>query len=108
MLVDYKVIGERIKEERLKKEITQIEMAEIMNVSRSFISKVECGNDMLNLKRLIQICEILNISLVYILTGTLEKKENYLAIEFKKVLDICTPNRKRAILEIAKIVSNVE
>ena len=61
--IDAISIGEKIKEERRKKEITLEEMAEKLNTSVNFICRIERGTSYMNLQRLIQICEILDISI---------------------------------------------
>jgi len=40
---DYKVIGEKLKEARTRKKVSQKEMAEYLNVSRKHISEIENG-----------------------------------------------------------------
>lgn len=61
--IDAISIGEKIKEERTKKEITLEEMAEKLNTSVTFICRIERGTSYMNLQRVIQICEILDISI---------------------------------------------
>ncbi|MCI9247349.1 MAG: N-6 DNA methylase [Clostridia bacterium] len=61
--IDAISIGEKIKEERRKKEITLEEMAEKLNTSVTFICRIERGASYMNLQRVIQICEILDISI---------------------------------------------
>ena len=59
MALDYTVIGERIKLARNKKNLTQENLAEKLEVSVPYLSRVECGDAHINLKRLNQICELL-------------------------------------------------
>ena len=59
MALDYTIIGERIKLARTKKKLTQENLAEKLDVSVPYLSRVECGDTFINLKRLNQICEIL-------------------------------------------------
>lgn len=59
MALDYSIIGERIKLARTKKKLTQEKLAEKIEVSVPYLSRVECGDSHINLKRLNQICEIL-------------------------------------------------
>ena len=61
--IDAISIGEKIKEERRKKEITLEEMAEKLDTSIAFICRIERGASYMNLQRVIQICEILDISI---------------------------------------------
>ena len=59
MALDYTIIGERIKLARTKKKLTQEKLAEKLDVSVPYLSRVECGDASINLKRLSQICELL-------------------------------------------------
>lgn len=59
MALDYNIIGERIKLARTKKKLTQENLAEKLDVSVAYLSRIECGDAFINLKRLNQICEIL-------------------------------------------------
>ena len=54
MAIDYSVIGSRIKEARLSKNLTQEELADQIDISVAFLSRVERGNSHINLKRLNQ------------------------------------------------------
>lgn len=62
MALDYTIIGERLKKARLEKNLTQEQLAEQIDVSIAFLSRVERGSSHINLKRLTQICNILGIS----------------------------------------------
>lgn len=63
MALDYTIIGERLKKARLEKNLTQEQLAEQIDVSIAFLSRVERGSSHINLKRLTQICNILGIFL---------------------------------------------
>ena len=55
MALDYTIIGERLKKARLEKNLTQEQLAEQIDVSIAFLSRVERGSSHINLKRLTQI-----------------------------------------------------
>lgn len=52
MALDYSIIGERLKKARLAKNMTQENLAEQLDVSVAFLSRVERGHSHLNLNRL--------------------------------------------------------
>lgn len=60
--INYAEIGRRIKEARKQQSITQEEMAEKMELSVAFLSRIERGTSHISLKVLTQICEILEVS----------------------------------------------
>ena len=78
MEIDYKIIGERLKTARVNKKLTQEALAEQMDVSVVYISRIERGNSKINLPRLNQICTILGVSEGQILNGVASNSKTYL------------------------------
>lgn len=105
-MIDYRLIGERIKKARIEKKITQKTLAEKVGVSIAFLSRIERGSSQLNLKRLTQICNILDISEGSILNGASEGSDSYLEKDFVELLNKCTDKQKKIIYEIAKTIIN--
>ncbi len=105
--IDYKLIGERIKEARKKAGLSQEKLAEMIDVTTVYISRIERGGQ-INLKRLSQISIALSVSIVQLLNGTTMESENYLNKEFEQLLSQCTKDKQRLIYNIAKIVSGVK
>ena len=108
MALDYNIIGERLKKARLDKNLTQEQLAEQIDVSIAFLSRVERGSSHINLKRLTQICNLLDVSEGYILSGTSSDSENYLSKEFSDLLKSCPAHKQRLIYKIAKIIAEAE
>ena len=106
MAIDYNVIGERIKKVRKNKELTQEQLAEKMDVSIAFLSRIERGSSQINLKRLTQICEILDVSEGEILNGVSNKSNKYLDFEFANLLKDCSSEQQKLIYDIAKVIAN--
>lgn len=105
MALDYNVIGQRIKNARLAKNMTQEDLAEQLDISIAFLSRVERGNSHINLRRLNQICRLLDISEGYVLNGASSNSENYLTQEFSELLESCTPEKQRLIYNVAKVIA---
>ena len=59
----YQIIGGRIKEYRKQAGLTQQELAEKLNCSASFISRLETGSSMTSVQGLIELSAILNKSI---------------------------------------------
>lgn len=104
MALDYNVIGQRIKQARLAKNLTQEDLAEKIDISVAFLSRVERGNSHINLKRLNQLCGLLDVSEGYILNGASSNSENYLEQEFSELLKQCSPEKQRLIYNIARTI----
>ena len=105
MIPDYSVIGRRIRNARIEQKLTQEELADKIDVSVAFMSRIERGNCKVNLNRLTQIAEILNVSPGYLLTGSNTASKDYLREDFRAVLDKCTPEQQRLIYAISELVS---
>ena len=60
---EYSVLVELLRDTREKAEVTQIELAEQLGTSQSFVTKYECGERRIDLIQLRTICGILGISL---------------------------------------------
>ena len=108
MALDYNIIGERIKKARIDKNMTQEKLAEQIDVSVAFLSRVERGTSHINLKRLTQICEILGVSEGSILNGVSSNSDNYLASEFNNILNSVSSDKQKLIYKIAKVISEEE
>lgn len=105
MAIDYSLIGERLKKARLSKKLTQEQLAEKMEVSVAFLSRVERGSSHINLNRLTEICSILGVSEGYILSGVTSNSKNYLDDDFKSILSKCSSEKQKLIYNIAKTIA---
>lgn len=106
MALDYSIIGERLKKARIAKKLTQEQLAEKIDVSVAFLSRVERGNVKINLSRITQICDILDVSISNILTGTASNSKDYLTEDFSNLLKDCPPEKVKLIYDIAKVIIN--
>ena len=104
MALDFAVIGHRLKRARLDKKMTQENLAEQLDVSVAFLSRIERGLSHVNLKRLSQICNILGVSEGYILNGTASTSDQYLISEFNEILSNCPADKQKLIYKIAKTI----
>ncbi len=108
MALDYTVIGQRLKEARLAKNYTQEDLAEQVDISVAFLSRVERGNSHINLKRLNQLCGLLDVTEGYVLNGASSSSKNYLGKEFAELLRQCSPDKQKLIYNIAKTIAEAD
>ena len=106
--IDYKLIGQRIKEARKRAGISQEKLGEIIDVATAYVSRVERGISHVNLKKLSQISVALNTPIEQLVSDTTTKSKNYLSKEFQEILSKCSPDQQSLIYNIAKIVSEIE
>jgi transcriptional regulator with XRE-family HTH domain len=99
---DYGVIGKRIKQAREEKGLTQEKLAESLEVSNAYISKIERGKTDVGLKRLSEISEVLEESMGYLLSGTNYSSGDYLRNEITEMLEGCSPETIKLIASVIK------
>jgi transcriptional regulator with XRE-family HTH domain len=104
MSFDYSLIGKRIKQAREEQGITQEVLAEKLDVSNAYISKIERGKTPINLDRLSQLCVILDETPEYILSGANSHSSDYLRNEIILLLENCSPEKINLIMNIIKSI----
>ena len=108
MALDYNIIGSRIKEARLAKKYTQEDLAEKIDISVAFLSRVERGNSHINLKRLNQLCSLLDVTEGYVLNGAASNSKNYLHKEFTDLIKSCSAEKQKLIYNVAKAIAETD
>ncbi len=106
MALDYNIIGLRLKKARLNKHLTQEKLAEKLDISVAFLSRIERGSSHINLKRLSQLCSELDVTEGDILNGVSSISSNYLNNDFNELLKQCNPQKQRLIYDIANVIAN--
>lgn len=105
MALNYKLMGERLKKARIQKGFTQEQLAEKLKVSIAYISRIETGKTHVNLKRLNELCSVLDTSESYILNGASDNSTTYMSSEFNSILEDCSSRDKEILYKIATIIS---
>lgn len=90
--VDLAEIGKRIQSRRKQQGLTQEQLADRMNVSIQMISNLERGNKSIRIDNLINLCQILDVSTDYILTGK-ETQDDFHALT-ARIEALSPANRK--------------
>lgn len=106
MYIDYNAIGQRIKKARKQKGFTQERLGENLDVSTVYISQIENGKTKINLEMLIRIANILNINPGFFITGVSYHSQDYLKTELVTLLQLCPPERRQLIFDVAKAIAN--
>ena len=71
-MADFKAIGRRIRMQRNLKSLTQEQLAEMTNISTSFVGHLERGEKMPSVETIMKISESLDMDLNYLLNGRLK------------------------------------
>ena len=64
-MIDYAIIGKRLKDARIARNLTQTEVANEIGVSTGYICQVESGDKCFNLNRLEKIAELFGKPITY-------------------------------------------
>ena len=97
-------IGKRIREFRVKKNMSQAALADKATVSLSQISDIERGKTSMRLTTFIGIVEALQVSADVLLRTDIPEVNTLYKSEFAEVLADCTPSEIDSILKIVKEV----
>ncbi len=107
MNIDYKVIGNRIKDFRTEKGWSQAKLAEESGVEPSYISHIERAATKLSLPTLICIANALDATLDEMVYTNLRKSAHISIKIIEELLADCTPEEMSAIVEVIKTTKNV-
>ena len=58
-----KRFGKNVKIQRIKKDLTQEMLAEIMDVSQNYIASIECGNANMSLAKVLELSNFLKVDI---------------------------------------------
>lgn len=102
--VDYEKLGIRIKEVRLKRGLTQDNLAEMVGCNTSHISNIENNYTKLSLNVLLAIANSLDVSIDYLLSNQYKDTASALDNEILRVLQGCDDNKKEKILKMIELM----
>lgn len=106
-MLDYTIIGNRIREIRKDKNWTQIILAEKSNVEPSNISHIERAATKVSLPTLVNIANALEVSLDELVYGNISKNSHVSIKLIDELLLDCTPQELISLAEVIKTTKNV-
>lgn len=107
MDLDYKAIGRRVKKARLKKDLSENQVANMTGISNSHLSNIENGHTKASLPALITIANALSVSIDDLLCDNIDhSKPSYEKI-IADILEDCNDIETRAIAEIAQSTKDI-
>ena len=104
MYIDYKLLGKRLKKARNEANLTQADLAELIDKCPEYISKLENGISKPSLETLGAICHHLNTNISYIVTGITYSEDLYMNTEIFETIKHCTPAQLRLLSALAEDV----
>ena len=85
--MDYKKLGERIREERLRLNLTQAQLAEAIDISDTYMGAIERGERGLTLDTLVRLVNRLGISIDYLLADSVSDNDSNIIEQFRQIID---------------------
>lgn len=102
--MDYKFLGKRIREERIKLMLTQEKLAEAVDISDSYLGQIERGERSLTLDTLTRLSNRLGVTIDYLLQDSVQAyDENYIN-QFKQLICNRNDNQKSMAIDVLKIM----
>ncbi|MCD2346856.1 helix-turn-helix domain-containing protein [Clostridium guangxiense] len=102
--MNYLALGKRIREERLKLNLTQEQLAESIDVSNSYIGLIERGERSVTLETLVKIAKRLGVTIDYLLKESIELENDNFLDQLKQLLDGRNINQKQMALDVLKVM----
>lgn len=102
--LDFSRIGQRIKEVRTDKKLTQEYIAETTSVNVSHISNIENAKVKVSLTLLVAICNALGVTIDYILEKEYHTPTTVTEKELINVVKNLEEDKKEQLLRIAKVL----
>lgn len=98
----FKEIGNRIKEIRKSKHLSQNDMAELIQVSPSYFSDIENGKANISLDIFMRITEALQVSADWLLRTNIPQVTNIQEGEIVGILSDCTAAESQALIKMLR------
>lgn len=102
--LDFKFIGQRIKEVRTEKHLTQEYIANVTDVNVSHISNIETNKVRVSLTLLVGICNALGVTLDYLLENEYHTPTSTTEKELFNTIKGMDNSKLETLLRIAKVL----
>lgn len=106
MELDYKAIGKRIKIARIKADLTQERLSEIVSVSPSHMSNIETGTTRVSLTLIVTIANALSVTVDELLCDNIIKARVPFEKDIAGILEDCDEYEIRMIADMAQTLKD--
>lgn len=102
MELDYKAIGKRIKIARIKADLTQERLAEMVEISPTHMSNIETGTTRVSLTAIVSLANALSVTVDDLLCDSVVKAKVQFEKDIAGILADCNEYEIRMIKDMAK------
>lgn len=106
MELDYKAIGKRIKIARIKADLTQEKLAEIVDISPTHISNIETGTTRVSLTAIVTLANALSVTVDDLLCDSLVKAKVQFEKDLAAIVEDCDEYEIRMIKDMAEALKS--
>ena len=106
-MIDYVLIGSRLKEQRDSLGLTQERVSEQAGITPVYLSKIENGKVHPTLEALHAICEVLQLELSEVFGGTASESVNYQNETVVNLFRKCSPSVKPIAVKLLEDLSRL-
>ena len=103
-IVDYKKLGERVREERLHLRLTQAQLAEAIDISDTYMGAIERGERGLSLDTLVMLAGRLGVTVDFLLADSVSDTDKNIMEQFKQIMDGQPIERKQMAIHVLRAV----
>ena len=102
MDLDYRAIGKRIKIARIKADLTQEKLAEMVNLSTTHMSNIENGSSKVSLTSIVNIANALGVTLDDLICNNLIQAKGQFMDEVADIFNDCSEFELRVLKDTAR------
>lgn len=102
--MDYMRLGERIREERLRLNLTQAQLAEAIDISDTYMGAIERGERCLTLDTLVRLVNRLGVTIDYLLADSVLETDSNIMEQFKQLMDGQPLERKQMAINVLRAI----
>lgn len=102
--MDYKKLGKRIREERLRLNLTQAQLAEAIDISDTYMGAIERGERSLTLDTLVRLVNRLEVTVDYLLCDSVADSDANIIDQFRQIIDCQPLERKQMAVNVLRTI----
>lgn len=102
--MDYIFLGKRIREERLKLNLTQERLAEDISISTAYLGQIERGERSVTLDKLIPLANRLGVTIDFLLSDYISSNDDNSTDTLRQLLQNKTTAEKEMAINVLKLL----
>ena len=102
--MDYIKLGQRIRAERLKLNLTQAKLSEDVDISEAYMGQIERGERNLALDTLIRLANRVGASVDYLLKDSVDDSNDNILNQFRQLTENKSIEQKQLVIDVVKTI----